>query len=77
VVPCGRADSWVPGVPPIIGPDGDPVLGSHVISAAAKEKGEGAWRFSRAASKKRIDALIALDDRDRDGEGRRVRRWRV
>lgn len=41
--------------------DGDPVLRAHVTAAAAKDKGaEDAWRFSKAASKKRIDALITL-----------------
>lgn len=39
--------------------DGDPVLRSHVLAAASKEAGEG-WRFSKAASKKRIDALMTI-----------------
>lgn len=39
--------------------DGDPVLRSHVIHAGSRTVGEG-WRFSKAASKKRIDALITL-----------------
>lgn len=39
--------------------DGDPVLRSHVIHAGAKAAGEE-WRFSKAASKKPIDALICL-----------------
>jgi phage terminase large subunit-like protein len=39
--------------------DGDPVLRSHVTSAATKDNGEG-WRFSKAKSKKRIDALICM-----------------
>ncbi len=39
--------------------DGDPVLRSHVISAGAVNVGEG-WRFSKAKSKKLIDACITL-----------------
>jgi phage terminase large subunit-like protein len=41
--------------------DGDTVLRSHVTSAAAKDVsgGEG-WRFSKAASKKLIDACMCL-----------------
>jgi phage terminase large subunit-like protein len=39
--------------------DGDPVLRSHVLSAAAIPAGEG-WRFSKAKSKKLIDACICL-----------------
>jgi phage terminase large subunit-like protein len=39
--------------------NGDKVLRSHVTSAAAIPAGEG-WRFSKAASKKLIDALIGL-----------------
>lgn len=39
--------------------DGDPVLRSHVLAAGSKQAGEG-WRFSKAASKKHIDALIAV-----------------
>ena len=41
--------------------DGDSVLRSHVTSAAAKDVsgGEG-WRFSKAASKKLIDACMCL-----------------
>lgn len=39
--------------------DGDPVLRSHVIHAGSRTVGEG-WRFSKAASKKHIDALITL-----------------
>lgn len=39
--------------------DGDVVLRSHVISAGAVNAGEG-WRFSKAKSKKLIDACICL-----------------
>lgn len=39
--------------------DGDKVLRSHVISAGAVPAGEG-WRFSKAVSKKLIDACICL-----------------
>lgn len=39
--------------------DGDPVLRSHVTAAASIPAGEG-WRFSKAKSKKRIDALMTL-----------------
>lgn len=41
--------------------DGDPVLRAHVTAAAAKDKGDDkGWRFSKSATKARIDALIAL-----------------
>lgn len=43
----------------MIAHDGDPVLRSHVVSAGQRVVGEG-WRFSKAASKKRIDACICL-----------------
>jgi phage terminase large subunit-like protein len=39
--------------------DGDPVLRAHVIQAGAKTVGEE-WRFSKAASKRPIDALICM-----------------
>jgi phage terminase large subunit-like protein len=39
--------------------DGDPVLRSHVLSAGSVPVGEG-WRFSKAKSKKLIDACICL-----------------
>jgi phage terminase large subunit-like protein len=39
--------------------DGDVVLRAHVLAAGAKSVGEG-WRFSKARSKKLIDALITL-----------------
>lgn len=40
--------------------DGDVVLRSHVISAGATDAGEG-WRFSKAKSRKLIDACITLE----------------
>ncbi len=40
--------------------DGDPVLRSHVLAAGTKAVGESDERFSKAASKKVIDALITL-----------------
>jgi phage terminase large subunit-like protein len=39
--------------------DGDKVLRSHVLSAGSVNAGEG-WRFSKAKSKKLIDACICL-----------------
>jgi phage terminase large subunit-like protein len=48
------------GEPPVMEHDGDRVLRSHVINAGTKDKGDGGYRFSKAASKQRIDALIGM-----------------
>lgn len=40
--------------------NGDPVLRAHVIAAGTKPKPEDGWRFSKAASKRLIDAMITL-----------------